>query len=415
MGPVRPAGALAGVVVAVLAATPAPASLEDFENWEPSALERDDEYGLDHYFLFFAPGWEGAWRLSEEGFRSHLGCLTNEVWQVAADLRIDRELAPHLRFRYDFLQREGLDHRNQQHVVGLGIGSDRLRLTPFVRLHPEKARHDVGAELGGTLPGGVEAELAVSFEDVRNNLVYERASPADREVVHYLDRALEWRLEVERLWTARRWIAVEARVLPEVAKRITPRPGDPDPEALRTLDGRSVVLHGAVDPSARVDLEWRFVWMESRREDAPTGGRTADLRRRSGVGLARLSHPLGSSWRLHWGVQGRLVREHDEASRATPEPYRFDVSEVCGTVGASRWFRTWLRGEFGYARQDTKVEHEGAFRPTHGTRSEDRLYLVAELVVSRFRARLHESIELNDEGYSGRFFDKGLVQIQVEL
>ena len=406
-------GVLLAAVVAAGWPDAVPASIEDFENWGLSAQEGDDEYGLDYHFLFYAPGWEGEWRFADGGARAYMGCTTNEVWELANEVRVKRELARAIRFRYDFLQLEGLGHANQQHVVAVELDALGFRVGPFAKLHAEKARHDLGVGVGRMFPAGVDVTLAVSFEDANSDLVNERSSIGDRASTDYEDRAVEWLLEIERLVTPRRWLAVEARLLPEFAKRIMPRPIDDGPAVSRTIGGAEARFHGSIDPTPSIDLEWRVHAKEGRREDHPEGGSATDVRRSSWIGLARVSHPLAQGWRGHWGIQGRRNRERDEAKGA--DPYRFDVDEIAGTGGASRWFLAWLRGEVGYAHQNTKVERTGRFRPSHGTRREDRIYVVAEIELDRFRARLHESIELNDEGYSGHLIDKGLVQIQVEF
>ena len=81
--------------------------------------------------------------------------------------------------------------------------------------------------------------------------------------------------------------------------------------------------------------------------------------------------------------------------------------------------KPWLTGEFGYGHQRTTVRQDGPDseqRFTWGTRSENRLYLIAELQTLGLRARFIETIELDDEGYDAvSDHDKGFIQIQADF
>lgn len=408
---------LALAVLVIGSATPSAGSIEDFESWDIGATERDDEYGLDSFFLTYSPEWEGEWRFTEEGARASMGCTVNEVWEMRNEIRLRKELGPRGRFSYDFLQTEGLAVTNQQHSIGIEGEALGLWFGSFARPHAAKERLDVGLRVRRAWKSGYHAEISVSFEDLNSDHTNGRSSIVDRTSVDFRDPAREWRFSGRRRWADARWVAVDAALLPEFRRSVSPAPSTGDPDFLRTLRGNSVAVHAVADPLPGVVVEVRAERMLSRLADASedVSAHATDLRRRSWIGRARVSHPLAGRWRGLWGVQARDEVERDAAGAA--DPYRLEMSGIAATAGVRGPLTSWLNLELGYGRQDTGVEQGGPherWRFTHGTRVENRLYVILEVDLPGFRVRAIETIELDDEGYSAvRDHDKGFIQMQA--
>ena len=143
-----------------------------------------------------------------------------------------------------------------------------------------------------------------------------------------------------------------------------------------------------------------------------------DMRREAWKVRARVSHDVVAGFLGRWGLQLRGAEERDDAGLA-PVPYRLEMDDVVATVGTRRGILSWLTGELGYGHQRTTVRQDGPDseqRFTWGTRSENRLYLIAELQTLGLRARFIETIELDDEGYDAvSDHDKGFIQIQADF
>ena len=101
----------------------------------------------------------------------------------------------------------------------------------------------------------------------------------------------------------------------------------------------------------------------------------------------------------------------------SPDPYRLHLEDVVATAGLRREMKRWFNFEFGYGHQNTEVSQDGpeeAQRFSWGSRTENRLYFIAEFVAKGFRARFTETIELDNEGYAAvSDHDKGSIQLQA--
>jgi hypothetical protein len=153
--------------------------------------------------------------------------------------------------------------------------------------------------------------------------------------------------------------------------------------------------------------------------DFPSGGAApVDMRREAWKVRTRVTHALAGGFLGRWGLQLRGAEERDDAGTA-PVAYRLDVDDVVATVGTRRRLLPWLTGEFGYGRQETTIRQDGPSaeqRFTWGSRTENRLYLVAEFETLGLRARFIETIELDDEGYDAfSDHDKGFIQLQADF
>jgi hypothetical protein len=405
--------------VLVLLAAPAGASIEDFESWDLGAQEGDDEYGLDSYFLAFSPEWEAAWMEAGEGARSSMGSTVNEVWEMRNELRLRRELNPRLRFVYGFTQNQGLTIDDEQHLLGLEMERGGFWFGPFARPNTSKERLDAGLMVRRVWSMGLEIRASLSFEDWNSDHTNGRSDVRQRTYTDFIDPAREWRFGVRQVWSARRWVSVDAVRLPEFRRRIQPPAFTGEPEIFRFVGGESWSLRGAADPLPGLTFDVLAERKESRVADFPSAGVAPfDMRREAWNVRTRVTHDVAAGFLGRWGLQLRGAEERD-AEGPAPVPYRLEVDDVVATVGTRRGILSWLTGELGYGHQKTTIRQDGPDseqRFTWGTRTENRLYLIAELQTLGLRARFIETIELDNEGYDAiSDHDKGFIQIQADF
>lgn len=419
--PVRYAArqAALALVVAALSGLPARASIEDFENWDLGAQEGDDEYGLDSYFLAFSPEWEAEWLFSGDGARSSMGSTVNEVWEMRNELRLRRVLNPRLHFVYGFTQNQGLTVDDEQHMLGIEVEEGGFWFGPFARPNTSKEHLDAGLMVRRAWKTGTEIRASLSFEDWNSDHTNGRSDVRNRTSTDFIDPAREWRVGVRQIWSPARWIALDAVRLPEFLRRIRPPNASADPEVFRFVGGNEWSLRGAADPFRGLTFDLLAERKESRVADFPSELLApVDTRREAWKVRARVSHAVAGGFLGRWGVQVRSAEERDVAGTA-PVPYRLDLDDIVTTVGTRRGILPWLTGELGYGHQRTKIRQDGPKaeqRFTWGTRSENRLYLIAEMEKAGIRARFIETIELDDEGYDAfSDHDKGFIQLQADF
>jgi hypothetical protein len=403
-------------ILGFLATAPVHASIEDFESWDIGAEEGDDEYGLDAYFLSFSPEWESEWVFAPEGARSSMGSTVNEVWEMRNEIRLLRDLNPNLRFAYSFVQNEGLTIEDEQHCVGLEIERAGFWFGPFARPSSSKERLDAGLVARRAWSSGGRIDVSYSFEDWNSDHTNGRSTVEGRTVVDFIDPAREWRAGARQVWRGSRWIAVESAWLGEFRRDIEPPAASGKVPLRRVTGGNQVTLRGQIDPAESVVLDFLAERKESRVADFPELlGTTTDLRRDAWKVRARLSHPLPAEFLGRWGVQAREGVERDAAP--APDAYRLELDDIVATAGVRRRVTSALTAEFGYGYQATDVAQSGPEslqRFSWGTRTENRLYLIAELRAAGLAFRFIETIELDDEGYDAvSDHDKGFLQIQA--
>jgi hypothetical protein len=405
-------------ILGLLVVPPAQASIEDYESWDIGAEEGDDEYGLDSYFLSFSPEWESEWIAATEGARSSMGSTVNEVWEMRNEIRLLRDLHPSLRFAYSFVQNEGLTIEDEQHSVGLEIERAGFWFGPFARPSSSKERLDAGFVVRRAWSSGTQVDVSYTFEDWNSDHTNGRSTVEGRTVVDFLDPAREWRVGARQRWGSSRWIAGEASWLGEFRRDIEPPSVSGEPSLQRVTGGNQVALRGQVDPASGVVLDFLAERKESRVADFPDASGTAsDIRRDAWRMRARLSHRLPAGFLGRWGIQVREGRERDAAPAL--DAYRLELDDVVATAGVRRSITPALNAELGYGHQETNVAQSGPEdeqRFSWGTRSENRLYLIAELRAAGLGFRFIETIELDDEGYDAvSDHDKGFLQIQASF
>lgn len=412
-------GAIVALILAVHPAPPARASIEDFETWDVGAQENDDEYGLDMYFLSFSPEWDAHWLYSGDGARSTMGSSDNEVWEMRNELRMRRQLNDRVHFLYGFTQDQGLTIENEQHFLGLEVEGGGFWFGPFARPITTKEHLDAGLMVRRAWKSGTEIRASLSFEDWISDHTNGRSNIRNRTFTDFLDPAREWRLGVRQVWSPVRWIAADVVRLPEFERRIQPPASTGLPEDFRWVGGHSWSVRGAGDPMRGLTFDFLAEGKKSRVANFPSDGLDpVDTHRDAWKLRTRVTHALAGKFLGRWGVQVRGAHEKDVADTAAV-PYRLIVDDVVTTVGTRREITRWLTGEFGYGHQETKIHQVGPkdeHRFTWGTRSENRLYLIAELATAGLRARFIETIELDNEGYKAfGDHDKGFVQLMADF
>lgn len=393
-----------------LGASRAHASIEEFDSFDLSRMEEDDESALDHYLARQPVAWRDEWERSTNGFRTSQGCLTAGLWNTEYETKVRSPMGEKTHLDLELLQVEtdyahyqwlSLDFRYRSRAGNLGF-----RFRPSY----DKSQQDFAflwSHGDGTTPLQVETALTIedmfnTFWEFRQARVKEHNEPYRRHPFEPSARVIS-RGKKHRLELGGTWQTPSRKVI-----------DDPDStkDGAFTLWGSKFLVVGERQFSdwnieARLDGERVLTTRPTRREPG-----NARLFRRMWNGELAIRRQLGADTRaeLRWMYKDRAQ------SWAPPggDGRLRALDRVLASEISHGFLEHWnARAGLMYDRVTIAV-HGAAPGFTWGSRKESRAYLGLRAKFGRVSVQGIECIELDHEPYEVSFHhDKGFLHLQT--
>lgn len=402
---------LPALLPALLLATAARASVEEFSTFHVAVIESDDENFFDHWLVRTPVRWQDEYRAAPNAFRTSQGCYTAGQWYQENDFKARATLGKTAFLDIGF--RQLFDDMSQYEWIRFefrfrtgGAGTFGLRFQPA----PDKSRQDFAALWDWGEPGGpVEINAAFTVEDAFNSLWEFRQAQVGDHSEPYRAHPVEPAL---RVVTRGRHHRVEL-----AGKWLTPLRAElQDPGLVVTGDRSLWGAHGALVAEAFLG-PWE---LEARAENQQA------LSHETTLGTPGDGHNFRRLWRVEgavrrqvaadWRVEARgAYQDRDETWRPPLGDGAFfalDRGLAAEVAGEPR--KNW-QVRAGVMHDRVGIEEQGWVPVgTYGTRKESRAYLGLELLFGRVRVAGIEGIELDAEPYDVTFHhDKGYLQLQT--
>lgn len=413
--PARRAPGLANVLalLALLAVAPpaARAGTEEFATFDVEQQEEDDEAILDRILTRPPRAWRDTFERAPFAFRTAQGCLTSGQWIIDSRLKLSTPMGERARFALDLRQEESDEVRYNYLDLWFRFPTRLGTFAAMFRPVFEKSAQDFAiAWETGSDTSALQTRAIFTFEDVFNNLwafrqtrVGDVSEPYDvnpfEPGLYVAVRQPAWRATVEG-----RWLTISRKRLPAV---------DGEPE--RLLERWGALGDAQLEVRAR-GVTWELRGTNKQAWDAlyPVGapfGDDGDFRRKWAV-ESSLRGPVLDRLTLEgrWFYQDR--RQAHEVPRG---PGWFSgIDRVLG-VEAEWAALSNVDVRLGALYDRASVAQRGViFQPSHGSRTESRMYVGLTARFGRISVSGVEGIELDPEGYDvWAVHDKGFLHLQA--
>ncbi len=402
---------LAAVVLVLLIAPAARASVEEFSTYQLSAMEEDDENFLDRWLTRPPDRWTHEFESAPNAFRTSQGCYTSGEWYMRHDLKARAALGKKSWLDIGYLQVN--DNMASWEWLRLDFRwpTDRAGTFGF-RFQPsaDKSQQDFAA-LWDWGASGSPFQLGATFtlEDAFNSLWEFRQDRVGNHTEPYRAHPVEPGLRLasegkrHRVELSGKWLTPSRKAI---------RDPDPAKDGSYSLLGSKAELLAEYSFS-RWGVEGRFETEQVRSSQISVllPGDGYQFRRRW-WGEAAVRRDLGNTWSAE--ARGAYQdRAQDWRPPLGPATFRALDRGLAFEV-AGEPVKEW-RLRVGLMHDRVGIAQDGvAALGGWGTRKESRAYVGLEARFGRVRVQGIEGIELDHEQYDVTFHhDKGFLQLQT--